>query len=95
MRSAGVRAEYSNRMGAAPLAARIMDISGTMPLPPAMSCSGAGEAGSQVNQPPIGPRSSTWSPGAMTSVRYGETSPSARRCTVSSRRPAPGADAIE
>src|SRR5258708_7147272 len=55
-----------------------------------MSCAGAVAAGSQTNQPPIGPRSSTWSPGSSASVRYGETSPSSRRCTVSSRRSPPG-----
>jgi hypothetical protein len=59
-----------------------MDISGTMPEPPATSSSGRGSDDGQVNQPPIGPRSSTWSPGSATAVRYGETSPSSSRWTV-------------
>ena len=72
-----------------------MAISGTTPLPPATSRTGAGEDGSQTNQPPIGPRSSSLSPGCRFSVRYGETSPSAMRCTVSSRRVPSAAEAIE
>ena len=40
-----------------------MDISGTTPLPPATSSTGPGGAGSQTNQPPIGPRSSSGYPG--------------------------------
>jgi hypothetical protein len=72
-----------------------MAISGTTPLPPATSRTGAVEDGSQTNQPPIGPRSSSLSPGWRSSVRYGETSPSLIRCTVSSRRVPSRAEAVE
>ncbi len=72
-----------------------MDISGTTPLPPATSRRGAVDPGGQTNQPPIGPRSSSGSPGSSASVRYGETSPSAIRCTVSSSLLPSGAEAIE
>ena len=58
----GLRAEYSSRNGVVRPAAvrvRIIDISGTIPLPPASSSTGSGRAGSQTNQPPMGPRSSS------------------------------------
>ena len=42
--------------------------------------------GSHTNQPPMGPRSSSWSPASTRSVRYGDTSPSSIRSTVSSSR---------
>ena len=57
-----MRTEYSSRNGAVlPVMSRvrIMDISGTTPLPPATSSTGPVLAGSQTNQPPIGPRSSS------------------------------------
>jgi hypothetical protein len=67
-------------------------MSGTIPAPPATSSTGAVLSGRQTNQPPIGPRISTWSPGSMTRVRYGETSPSGTSSTVSSTRsPSAGA----
>src|SRR5215203_5793291 len=50
-----------------------MAISGAMPDPPATRRSGPPSLVSQVNQPPIGPRSSSPSPARSTSVRYGET----------------------
>src|ERR1039457_4966075 len=65
------------------------------PPPPATSRTGPVSSALQTNQPPIGPRNSSGSPGARTSVRYGETSPSARRCTVSSSPVPPGGEAIE
>ena len=69
-----------------------MAISGTIPDPPPTSRTGDLFSGRQTNQPPTGPRTSTRSPGSITSVRYGDTSPSGTRSTVSSN---PVAEASE
>ena len=45
-----------------PPRARIIAISGTTPEPPATSSTGAVCVARQTNQPPTGPRSSSWSP---------------------------------
>ena len=75
-------------------------MSGTTPEPPATPSAGA--VPSHTNQPPIGPRTSSSSPGSTTSHRYSETSPSGSRSTVSSispaggpAKPSAGADATE
>ena len=93
-----MRVEYTSRIGIVlPLAARVrtIAISGTTPLPPPNSSTGSVSPGRQTNQPPIGPRSSNRFPGRSSSVRYGDTSPSASRSTVNSTRLPSGADAIE
>ena len=84
-----MRTEYSRLNGGRLLAferARTIAISGTIPLPPPSSMTGAVTSSVQTNQPPIGPRTSNTSPGCTTSARYGETSPSDSRSTVSSTR---------
>jgi hypothetical protein len=98
MRSPSVRAEYTRCIAAVlPDAAwwRRIARSGTTPDPPPTSSTGAVSVPSQTNQPPIGPRNSSWSPKSATVVRYGDTSPSSIRSTVSSSRSDPGGDAIE
>ena len=71
-----------------------MAINGTMPEPPATNR--AGVSPRHTKKPPIGPRTSSSSPGTTTSCRYDDTSPSSRRSTVISMLPdASGADAIE
>ena len=65
---------------------RSIAIRGTIPEPPATRSSGPPSATSQTKYPPIGPRSSSRSPTRSTSVRYGETSPSSSRSTVSAIR---------
>jgi len=65
-------AESRSRAGASLPAARrwrSIDISGTSPEPPATSRSGPPSRASQVNQPPMGPRSSSSSPSRTTSAR--------------------------
>ena len=95
------RACAPSRRGASPRCCpmrawwRIIAISGTTPEPPPTSSTGVVSSPSHTNQPPIGPRSSSWSPTSATVVRYGDTSPSSMRTTVSSTRSAPGGDAIE
>jgi hypothetical protein len=59
-----------------------MAISGTTPVPPPTSR--AGSVPRQTNQPPIGPRTSSSSPGRTSSWRKVETSPFSSRSTVSS-----------
>ena len=73
---------------------RSIAIRGTTPEPPPRRIAGA--APSHTNQPPIGPRTSSSSPGSTTSWRYVDTSPSSKRSTVSSISFVPsGADATE
>ena len=75
-------------------ARRSIAISGTTPEPPPTSRAGASP--SHTNQPPIGPRTSSSSPGSTTSWRKADTSPSSSRSTVSSNSVASsGADATE
>ena len=74
---------------------RTIAISGTTPEPPPTSSTGSVCSGRHTNQPPIGPRTSTWSPGRTSSTRYGDTSPSSSRSTVISTRVPSGTDAIE
>src|SRR5262245_28757543 len=60
-------ARYVGRNGAELRAAsrdRIIAISGAMPDPPATSWIGSVWSRCHTNQPPIGPRTSTWSPTA-------------------------------
>jgi hypothetical protein len=80
---------------AAAARARIIAMSGTTPEPPPTRSTGPSCDGSQTKYPPMGPRSSIVSPGRSSSVRYGETSPSSSRSTVSSIRVPSAADAIE
>ena len=74
---------------------RSIDISGTSPEPPPISSSGPPSGTDQVKCPPIGPRTSNWSPGRTSSTRYGETSPSSISSTVISSASSSGAEAIE
>ncbi len=69
---------------------RRMAISGTTPEPPPMSSTGASPR--QTKYEANGPRSSTWSPSATTSWKYGDTSPSARQSIVSSTAPSSSGD---
>jgi hypothetical protein len=48
-----------------------MAMTGTIPEPPATSCTGSVWSWRQTNHPPIGPRTSTWSPTARSRVRNG------------------------
>ncbi len=74
-------------------ACRSIATNGTAPLPPPTPA--AGVVPSQTNQPPIGPRTASSSPGSTTSARYPETSPSSSRSIHSSISGSAGADAIE
>ena len=51
---------------------RTIAINGTTPEPPPTSSTGESTSGFHTNQPPIGPRSSIWSPTDSTCDRYGE-----------------------
>ena len=93
-----MRAETSSRVSTSlPRAARwrSIDISGTSPEPPPISSSGPPSSTRQEKCAPIGPRSSISSPSCSTPARYGETSPSSIRSTVSASRPSSGPEAIE
>jgi hypothetical protein len=95
--SCALRADSSSRASASLPACRrwrSIDISGASPEPPPMSCSGPPWSAVHTNQPPTGPRTSTSSPGCASSTRYGETSPSSSRSTVTAT-PSPGAEEIE
>ena len=98
--SSAARAESSSRASTSRAGARVarwrsIAISGTSPEPPATSSSGPPSAVRQVKCPPTGPRSSNSSPACATPARYGETSPSSIRSTVSSSRGSSGPEAIE
>ena len=70
-------------------------MSGTTPDPPAISSSGPPSLTVQLKCPPIGPRTSNWSPARTSSARYGETSPSSITSIVSCSVAASGAEAID
>ena len=53
-----------------------------MPDLPASSIRGLLSVGSHTMYPPIGPRTSNWSPARSSSVRYGDTSLFSSRSTV-------------
>jgi len=88
-----LRVNYASGGGTALV--RAIDISGTTPDPPATSSTRSTCSGRQTNQPPIGPRSSSWSPRRSSSTRYGDTSPSDTSCTVNVTRDPSGAEARE
>jgi hypothetical protein len=71
-----------------------MAMSGTTPEPPPTRR--ARVSPRHTNHPPIGPRTSSSSPGTTTSCRNVDTSPPTSRSTVTSISPEPsGADATE